>query len=81
VRGNHAVWAGRTLRTWSDVLVETLVAEFDPVCIILFGSVASGLDGPDSDKDDLAAARVLVADGSTALRTAGFLAQQAAEKC
>ena len=30
--------------------------------------------------DDLAAAGVLVADGSTALRIAGFLAQQAAEK-
>ncbi len=30
--------------------------------------------------DDLAAARVLVADGSVALRIAGFLAQQAAEK-
>jgi len=30
--------------------------------------------------DDLAAAHVLVADGSTALRIAGFLAQQAAEK-
>jgi len=31
-------------------------------------------------EDDLAAARVLVADGSTALRIAGFLAPQAAEK-
>lgn len=30
--------------------------------------------------DDLAAAHVLVANGSTALRIAGFLAQQAAEK-
>ena len=31
-------------------------------------------------EDDLAAARILVADGSAALRIAGFLAQQAAEK-
>jgi uncharacterized protein len=51
VRDNHAVWAGLTLRAWTDVLVETLVAEFDPVSIILFGSVAVGSDGPDSDID------------------------------
>lgn len=30
--------------------------------------------------EDLAAARVLIAEGSVALRIAGFLAQQAAEK-
>ena len=36
--------------------------------------------GPRLAVDDLAAARVLIADGSTALRIAGFLAQQAAEK-
>ncbi len=51
MRDNHAVWAGRTLRAWTDVLVETLVAEFDPVSIILFGSVATGSDGPESDID------------------------------
>lgn len=51
VRDNHAVWAGRTLRAWTDVLVSVLVAEFDPVSIILFGSVAAGSDGPDSDID------------------------------
>lgn len=51
VGDNHALWAGRTLRAWTDVLVETLVAEFDPVRIILFGSVAAGSDGPDSDID------------------------------
>ena len=51
VRGNHAVWAGKTLRAWTDALVETLVAEFDPVSIILFGSVATGTDGPDSNID------------------------------
>ena len=31
-------------------------------------------------EEDLAAARVLIADGSAALRIAGFLSQQAAEK-
>ena len=30
--------------------------------------------------EDLAAARILIADGSAALRIAGFIAQQAAEK-
>jgi hypothetical protein len=43
VRDNRAVWSGLTLRAWTDVLVETLVAEFDPVSIILFGSVAVGV--------------------------------------
>lgn len=51
VRDNHAIWAGRTLRSWADDLVATLVAEFDPARIILFGSVATGSDGPDSDID------------------------------
>ena len=51
VRDDHAIWAGRTLRAWADELVDTLVAEFDPVKIILFGSVAAGTDGPDSDID------------------------------
>lgn len=51
VGDNHAVWAGMTLRAWADVLVDTLVKEFDPVSIILFGSVAAGSDGPDSDID------------------------------
>jgi len=51
VRDNRAVWAGRTLREWSDVLVDALVAEFDPLSVILFGSVAAGSDGPDSDID------------------------------
>ena len=39
------------MRSWADDLVETLVAEFDPARIILFGSVAAGTDGPDSDID------------------------------
>lgn len=51
VRDNHAVWAGRSLRAWADVLVETIVEQFSPARIILFGSVAAGTDGPDSDVD------------------------------
>jgi uncharacterized protein len=51
VQGNRALWAGRSLRAWADVLVDRLVADFDPAEIILFGSVADGTDGPDSDID------------------------------
>ena len=51
VQDNHAFWEGCSLREWTEVLVATLVAEFDPVSIILFGSLATELDGPDSDID------------------------------
>ncbi len=51
VRNNRALWAGRTLRAWTDLLVERLVEDFDPAVIVLFGSVAEGNDGPDSDID------------------------------
>lgn len=51
VRGDQAVWSGRTLRGWVDDLVEAVVARFDPARVILFGSVAAGSDGPDSDID------------------------------
>ena len=51
VQDNHAFWEGCSLREWTEVLVATLVAEFDPVSIILFGSLATESDGPDSDID------------------------------
>ena len=51
MRGDQAVWSGRTLRGWVDELVEALVTRFDPARVILFGSVAAGSDGPDSDID------------------------------
>ena len=51
VPDNHAFWEGCSLREWTEVLVATLVAEFDPVSIILFGSLATESDGPDSDID------------------------------
>lgn len=53
VRDGKAVWAGRELREWIPDLVESVLARFDPVQIIVFGSVASGTDGPDSDLDVL----------------------------
>jgi predicted nucleotidyltransferase len=51
VRNDRAIWDGLTLREWVDVLVERLVAAFDPAKIVLFGSVADGTDGADSDID------------------------------
>lgn len=53
VRDGKAVWAGRELREWIPDLVAAVLAAFDPVQIIVFGSVASGTDGPDSDLDVL----------------------------
>ncbi len=53
VRGGKALWGGRTLREWVPDLVDVVVARFDPAKVILFGSVADGSDGPDSDIDVL----------------------------
>jgi predicted nucleotidyltransferase len=51
VREGRAVWGGRLLREWVDDLVAEIVAEFDPVEVWLFGSVACGDDTGDSDID------------------------------
>ena len=53
VRDGKALWAGRTLQDWVPDLVGAVVAQFDPAKVILFGSVAEGTDGPDSDIDVL----------------------------
>jgi predicted nucleotidyltransferase len=39
------------LRDWLPRITEQIVAGFDPAKVILFGSVARGEDGPDSDID------------------------------
>lgn len=46
-----ARYDGRTLAEWVPEVVSDLVAACDPVRIILFGSLARGDDGPDSDID------------------------------
>jgi uncharacterized protein len=46
-----AEWAGRSLRDWVPDLVTAIVKLFDPAKVLLFGSVAAGTDGPDSDID------------------------------
>jgi predicted nucleotidyltransferase len=47
----RARWNGESLHHWSNVLTDELVAIFDPVEVWLFGSVARGDDGADSDLD------------------------------
>lgn len=51
--GGRAFWDGESLEQWGDILAAELVAIFDPVEVWLFGSVARGDDGVDSDLDVL----------------------------
>jgi uncharacterized protein len=44
-------YAGRTLADWVPDVVDDLVAAAQPLQVLLFGSVARGVDGPDSDLD------------------------------
>lgn len=48
-----ARYDGRTLAEWVPTVIADLVAICDPLQVILFGSVARGEDGPDSDIDVL----------------------------
>lgn len=51
VRNGKAVYQGRTLEEWVPQIVEQIAAEIEPASVLLFGSVARGDDGPDSDID------------------------------
>ena len=44
-------WDGRTLAAIVPIAVAQLAVALDPIEVILFGSVARGEDGPDSDID------------------------------
>lgn len=46
-----ALYNGRSLAAWVPDIVDELAAALDPSRVILFGSVARGDDGPDSDID------------------------------
>lgn len=46
-----ARYDGRTLAEWAPQIADEIAQAFDPVKIILFGSVARGDDGLDSDLD------------------------------
>ncbi len=51
VRDGKAIYDGRTLAEWVPEVVDALVRCCDPEQVLLFGSVARGDDGPDSDLD------------------------------
>ncbi len=51
VRDGKARYDGRTLSEWVPEIVQRLVEQFAPSRIVLFGSVARGDDGRDSDVD------------------------------
>jgi predicted nucleotidyltransferase len=48
-RGEKALYEGRTLAEWVPDVVEELLRVCEPERIVLYGSVARGDDGPDSD--------------------------------
>ena len=51
VRDGKAHYDGRTLAEWVPEVVDAVVRACDPEQVLLFGSVARGDDGPDSDLD------------------------------
>ncbi len=52
VTADHkALYNKKTLKEWLSSAVDDLVSALDPVQIYLFGSLACGDDGPDSDLD------------------------------
>lgn len=62
-----AVWSGRTSREWLPEIVADIVRVFDPLKIILFGSLARGEEGPDSDIDLLVVLPHVAAERKAAL--------------
>jgi predicted nucleotidyltransferase len=51
LREGKALYEGRTLAEWVPEVVHRLVEQFAPVRVVLFGSVARGDDGDESDID------------------------------
>jgi len=51
VKDGKSSWGGRVLRDWVEDVTALIVEQFQPALVILFGSVADGTDGPDSDVD------------------------------
>ena len=70
VVGSKATHNGKALAELVPAIVADLVRSFEPLQVILFGSVARGEDGPDSDIDllvvlpslDYSQRRQLIAD-------------------
>lgn len=61
------VWNGRTLREWLPEVVADVARACDPLKIILFGSLARGEEGPDSDIDLLVVLPYVAAEATAAL--------------
>jgi predicted transcriptional regulator of viral defense system/predicted nucleotidyltransferase len=61
------LYAGRTLAEWVPVIVARVAERFDPERVVLFGSLASGRAGPDSDIDLLVIFREQADRRSTAV--------------
>ncbi len=53
IQDGKALYDGRPLAEWVDEAVADMVKAADPIRVVLFGSVARGDDGPDSDLDFL----------------------------
>jgi len=68
VRDHKALWNGRHLRDWLEPLVGELTQEFDASEVWLFGSVARGDDGGDSDLDLLVVLDTYAPDEAVALK-------------
>ena len=51
VSGGKALYGGRHLIAWASEIADLIATRFDVARIVLFGSVARGDDGPDSDID------------------------------
>ena len=51
VSGGKALYGGRHLIAWASEIADFIATRFDVARIVLFGSVARGDDGPDSDID------------------------------
>lgn len=51
IRGGKAFYDGRALADWAPVLAERIYERCHAERVVLFGSVARGDDGPDSDID------------------------------
>ena len=60
-------YAGRTLDDWVRAIVARIAERFDPERIVLFGSLARGDAGPDSDIDLLVVFREVADRRSTAI--------------
>lgn len=61
------LWDGRPVRDWIPEVVDDVVAAFDPVRVIVFGSVARGEEHPGSDLDLLVLFEDLVTEGRRSL--------------